>query len=178
MNLSYKELPLIDFSAQKVTSNRERKNTGKTPHDYALDRADAMSVLHCANLPNDQYLENAIQASEKHMIKTQLQQNNTPQNTIPINANNNRPTDRKIPHYTHLIELKGHLIFQAACCLQLKIFAASLDGKSVSGKTLFNSHSDSGGGKLVYEFLGTGKELIVDLKRGESANAQRLIFQI
>lgn len=178
MNLSYKELPLIDFSAQKVTSTRERKNTDKTPHDYALDRVDAMSVLHCANLLNDQYLKNAIQASEKHMIKTQPQHNNIPQNTIPINANNNRPTDRKIPHYTHLIELKGHLIFQAACCLPLKIFAASLDGKTVSGKTLFNSHSDSGGGKLVYEFLGTGKELIVDLKRGESTNAQRLIFQI
>ena len=73
--------------------------------------------------------------------------------------------------------LDNGLIFQAACCLPLKVIAASLDGEAVSGKILFNSHSEEMGGKLVYEFQGKGTELIVDIKRGESTRAQRLIFR-
>ncbi len=60
--------------------------------------------------------------------------------------------------------------------MPLKVIAASLGGNAVSGRVLFNSHSEECGGKLVYEFDGKGTEMIIDLKRGESTRAQRLIF--
>ena len=82
------------------------------------------------------------------------------------------------PHYSHLLVLDDTLIFQGSCCLPLKVIAASLDGNPVSGRVLFASHSEEGGGKLVYEFQDKGTEMIIDLQRGESSRAQRHIFQI
>ncbi|MDR4497054.1 MAG: hypothetical protein MRK02_03880 [Candidatus Scalindua sp.] len=81
------------------------------------------------------------------------------------------------PHYTRLLIFDKRLVIQVACCLPLKVIAASLDGKPVAGRVLFNSHTEKEGGKLVYEFQGKGTEMILDLKRGESARAQRLIFR-
>ncbi|MCF6149251.1 MAG: hypothetical protein E3K37_11415 [Candidatus Kuenenia sp.] len=176
MCFTYEELPLIDFSAPKVINNRKRENKEMAPQDYAQNKADAKSVLSCANLANGQYLENIIEVAEKYMIETQP---HDPQNTKKsIRANLNRSDKVRLPHYTHLMKLNNRLVFQAACCLPLRVLAANLDGKSVYGKTLFKSHSNSGGGKLVYEFLGMGNELIIDLKRGDSSKAQRLTFLI
>jgi len=81
------------------------------------------------------------------------------------------------PHYTFLFASNNRMVFQAACCLPLKVIAASLDGDIVSGKVLYDSHSENEGGKLVYEFQGEGSELIIDVIRGESTKAQRLIFK-
>ncbi|MBM4053938.1 MAG: hypothetical protein FJ264_04525 [Planctomycetes bacterium] len=166
---------MIDFSAPKVINTQKRKSKEKTSQDHAQDKEDAKSVLKCADLTNGQYLENTIEASEKYMIETQPR-SHLDATSIASSSSNNRSADLRMPHYTHLIKLNDRFIFQAACCLPLKVVAASLDGNSVSGKTLFTTHSTSGGGKLVYEFLGTGKELVVDVKRGDSAKAQRLIF--
>ncbi len=79
-----------------------------------------------------------------------------------------------------LLIFQDKLVFQAACCLPLRIFAASLDGNVVSGRVLFNNHSEEDGGKLAYEFIdtSTGTEMIIDLKRGESSKAQRLFFTV
>jgi hypothetical protein len=60
----------------------------------------------------------------------------------------------------------------------LRVIAANLDGDTVSGRVLYSTHSDKEGGKLVYEFQGEGSELIIDVKRGDSTKAQRLIFKI
>ena len=82
------------------------------------------------------------------------------------------------PHYTFLFASDNKMVFQAACCLPLKVIAASLDGDTVSGRVLYNTHSEKEGGKLVYEFQGEGSELIIDVRRGESTKSQRLIFKI
>jgi hypothetical protein len=70
------------------------------------------------------------------------------------------------------------MVFQAACCLPLRVIAANLDGDTVSGRVLYSAHSNEEGGKLVYEFQGEGSELIIDIKRGDSSKAQRLIFNV
>ena len=60
------------------------------------------------------------------------------------------------------------MVFQAACCLPLRVIAASLDCNTVSGRVLYNTHSENEGGKLVYEIQGKGSELIIDVRRGDS----------
>jgi hypothetical protein len=69
-----------------------------------------------------------------------------------------------------------NLIFRAACCLPFKLIAAGINDNIVYGRTLYTIRSDENGGKLVYEFMGKGAEVIIDLKRGESTKLQRLIF--
>ncbi len=81
-------------------------------------------------------------------------------------------------HYTRILVFDNKLVFQSACCLPLKVIAASLGGDIVSGRVLYKSHSEKCGGKLVYEFQGKGKEIIIDLRRGKSTKVQRLIFAI
>ena len=62
--------------------------------------------------------------------------------------------------------------------MPLRVIAANLDGDTISGKVLFSTHSDNEGGKLVYEFKGKGSELTIDVKRGDSTRAQRIIFKV
>jgi len=81
------------------------------------------------------------------------------------------------PHYTRLFASDNKMVFQAACCLPLRVIAASLDGDTVSGRVLYYTYSESEGGKLVYEFQGEGSKLIIDVRRGDSTRAQRLIFK-
>ena len=82
------------------------------------------------------------------------------------------------PHYTRLFVLDDKMVFQAACCLPLRVIAASLDCNTVSGRVLYKTHSENEGGKLVYEIQGKGSELIIDVRRGDSTRAQRLFFRI
>jgi len=88
------------------------------------------------------------------------------------------PGGMRKPHYTRLFALENKMIFQAACCLPLRVVAADLDGDTVSGRVLYSAHSDEEGGKLVYEFRGEGSELIIDVKRGDSTRAQRIFFKM
>ncbi len=82
------------------------------------------------------------------------------------------------PHYTRLFVLSDKMVFQAACCFPLRVIAANLDGNAVSGRALYNTHSENEGGKLVYEIQGNGSELTIDVRRGNSTRAQRLFFRI
>ena len=173
MILSYEKLPLIDLTAPRAISQRNRNDEAASKESIAQDAEDAESVLKLAGL--NKQVKNIIDAREKYMVEIQPLDGGT-----RSSGNKNlgmRQKGVRRPHYTRLLVFDNGLIFQSACCLPLKIIAASLDGNPVSGRMLFNSHSEEGGGKLVYEFLGKGTEMVVDLKRGEGLKAQRLIFK-
>ena len=176
MHPSYETLPLSNPTAPKVLSHRNRSGNPASQENILQDSGDAMTILGLAGLSADLCSENIIAAKEKFMVETQ------PMNTSAgysesLNTGTSTKGARK-PHYTRLLVFHNCLVFQAACCLPLKVIAASLDGMPVSGRIMFNSYSEKEGGKLVYEFKGKGVEMIVDLKRGESTRAQRLIFSL
>ncbi len=175
MNMPYKQLTLTELTASKVLSNSNRTRTHTSNENISQDAKDAETILQSLGLNGNLCSEKTIEAREKYMIETQHVNGatHTPKNTnIAM-----RQKEARRPHYTRLLVLDNSLVFQAACCLPLKIISASLDGNPVSGTVLFDSYSEKGGGKLVYEFLGEGIEMILDLKRGESTRAQRLIFR-
>lgn len=175
LNIPYEKLPLVDLTAPKVMSRRNRAENSATQESISQDAEDAKIILRYAGLEGNLTPKSIIEADEKYMIETQ------PAHTAanpsgPLNTNMQQKGIRK-PHYSRLLVLDNVLIFQAACCLPLKVIAASLDGEAVSGRVLFSSHSEECGGKLVYGFQGKGTEMVVDIKRGESTRAQRLIFR-
>jgi len=171
--MSYEKLPLIDLTAPRAISQRNRNDEVASKESIAQDAEDAESILKLAGL--NKQVKNIIDAREKYMVEIQ-----------PVNKETSSSSNKNVgmrqkgvrrPHYTCLLVFDNGLVFQAACCLPLKIIAASLDGAPVSGRILYAYYSEEGGGKLVYEFLGKGTEMVIDLKRGESAKAQRLIFK-
>lgn len=172
----YERLPLVDFTMPKALNQRTRSGSSVSSESILQDSEDARAILGLAGVMVNFCLENVIEAREKYMIETQ------PVSTVSRSseafAAGMRQKGSRKPHYTKLLAFDKYLIFHAACCLPLKIIAASFDGEPVSGRTLFRNHSEEEGGKLVYEFIGSGKEIIVDLKRGESTRAQRLIFSL
>lgn len=172
MSIVYEILPLPDLTAPRVVSQRTRSINPPSDENKAMDFENARSVLESIGIDGNACLDNTIEVQEKYMVETHL--HSTPPGPSMINPNQKGP--RK-PHYTHLVVYYDNLVFQGACCLPLKIVAASLDGHLVSGRRLFNTYSEDGGGKLVYEFTGNGRELIIDLKRGNSTRVQRLIFK-
>lgn len=171
----YETLPFVDLHAPKACSSRNRTRTVASPDSVMQDLKDARTTLILAGLWVNLSLENIIGACEKYMIEMR------PDNArVPFSQNADTSIRQKgvrKPHYSHLLACDTTLVFQAACCLPLKIIAASLDGNSVSGRVLFASHSEEHGGKLVYQFQGKGTEMILDLQRGESLRAQRYIFR-
>ncbi len=171
----YEKLPLVDLTAPRVPSHRNRTGNSVSDENTLQDSEDAMAILNRAGLGGSPYLENIVEAKEKYMVETQPKD---PAKASPdtLTMGMRRKDGIRRPHYTRLFVFDTSLVFQAACCLPLKIIAASLDGNPVSGRVLFNSHSEKEGGKLVYEFLGKGTEIVIDLKRGGSTRAQRLIF--
>ena len=175
MNITYEKLPMVDLTAPKVPSRRNRAKKSATQENISQDAEDAKIILRYAGLEGNLTPKSIIGADEKYMIETRPANTVTSSPTSP-NIEMRQKGTRK-PHYTRLLVLANGLIFQAACCLPLKVIAASLDGETVSGKILFNSYAEACGGKLVYEFQGSGTEMIVDIKRGESTRAQRLIFR-
>lgn len=175
VNIPYEKLPLVDLTAPKVVSRRNRTENSATQEAISQDAEDAKIILRYAGLEGNLIPKSIIEANEKYLIETQPA-NTATSSSASSNIEMRQKGTRK-PHYTRLLALDNGLIFQAACCLPLKVIAASLDGETVSGKILFNSHSEDSGGKLVYAFQGKGTELIMDIKRGESTRAQRLIFR-
>ncbi len=175
MNILYEKLPLVDLAAPKALSRHSRTMGNTSKEAITQNLEDAKTVLKHAGL-NINLASEIIEAREKYMIETQ------PNNPVTHSSKNTtigmKQRDIRRPHYICLLTYDNELVFQASCCLPLKILAASLGGDIVSGRVLYNSHSEKGGGKLVYEFLGKGTEVIIDLKRGESSRAQRLIFAI
>ena len=175
LNIPYEKLPLVDLTAPKVLSRRNRAENSATQESISQDAEDAKIILRYAGMEGNLTPKSIIEADEKYMIETQPANPATSSSTSS-NIEMRQKGIRK-PHYTRLLVLDNGLVFQAACCLPLKVIAASMDGEAVSGRVLFNSHAEECGGKLVYEFQGSGTELLVDIKRGESTKAQRLVFR-
>jgi hypothetical protein len=172
INTSYEKLPLVNPEAPKVESRRSK--AGKTPSEESIkqDNEDAEKIMSTIEMDGCMTPDIKIEANEKYLIET-----------MPGEAQNQSSKNAGMgglrkPHYTLLFVLDNKMVFQAACCLPLRVIAANLDGNTVSGKVLYSTHSDNEGGKLVYEFQGEGSELIIDVKRGDSTRAQRLIFRI
>ena len=175
MIMPYEKLPLIDLTAPRTISQRSKSDEVTPKESIAQDAEDAEAVLKLTGLYSNQHFKNILDAREKYMIEIQPLDKET-----SSSANKHvgmRQKGVRRPHYTRLLVFDDGLAFQAACCLPLKIIAAGLDGAPVSGRILYDYYSEEDGGKLVYEFLGKGTEMIIDLKRGESAKAQRLIFK-
>ena len=174
-NIPYEKLPMVDLTTPKVMSRRNRAENSATQESILQDAEDAKIILRYAGLEGNLTPKSIIEADEKYMIETHPA---NPSTSLSASSNiEMRQKGIRKPHYTRLLVLDNGLIFQAACCLPLKVIAASLDGEAVSGRVLFNSHSDECGGKLVYGFQGKGTGMVVDIKRGESTRAQRLIFR-
>jgi hypothetical protein len=175
MNKSYEKLPLVDLAALKALSRHSRTMGNTSKEAISQNLEDAETVLKHAGL-NINLASEIIEASEKYMIETQ------PNNPVTHSSKNTtigmKQRDIRRPHYICLLTYDNELVFQAACCLPLRVVAASLDGDTIAGRVLYNTRSKKGGGKLVYEFQGKGKEIIIDLRRGESTRVQRLIFAI
>ncbi|MBC8552219.1 MAG: hypothetical protein H8D23_21525 [Candidatus Brocadiales bacterium] len=170
INTSYEKLPLVNPEAPRVESRRSK--AGKTPSAESVkqDSEDAEKIMNQIDLGVQVKTEDKIDANEKYLIDTMPGKPSKPASMGPGGL-------RK-PHYTRIFALDNRMVFQAACCMPLRVIAANLDGDTVSGKVLYSTHSDNEGGKLVYEFQGEGSELIIDVKRGDSTRAQRLIFTI
>jgi hypothetical protein len=170
INSSYENLPLVNPEAPKVESRRNK--AGKTPSEESIkqDLEDAEKIIKNIALGKSMKTEDKIDAKEKYLIDTMPGKASKP-------ASMGKGGLRK-PHYTRLFSLENKLVFQAACCMPLRVIAANLDGATVSGKVLYSTHSDNEGGKLIYEFQGVGSELIIDVRRGDSTRAQRIIFKI
>ncbi len=170
LNMSYENLPLVNPEAPKVESRRS--NEGKTPSAESIkqDLEDAVEIITNIDLGEPVKQEDRIEADEKYLIDTMPGENSKP-------ASMGKGGSRK-PHYTRLYAFGNNMVFQAACCMPLRVIAANLDGAAVSGKVLYSTHSDEKGGKLIYEFQGKGSELIIDVRRGDSTRAQRIIFKI
>jgi hypothetical protein len=175
MNTSCEKLPLVDLNASKAESHSSRAGKAPTEESVEQDRNDAEGVMSLTGLDKSVSLDNKIEAGEKYMIETRPNESKSHTSKTPGMG---MKVNMRKPHYTFLFTSYDRMVFQAACCLPLKVIAASLDGDIVSGKVLYDSHSENEGGKLVYEFQGEGSELIIDVIRGESTKAQRLIFKI
>ncbi len=168
MNISCEKLPLVNLNAPKVESRRKR--TGKTEESIKQDQEDAIKIMSLAGLDSKVSLDDKIEPEEKYLIETTSEKSSKA-------ASLGQGGLRK-PHYTRLFALDNRMVFQSACCLPLAVISASLDREAVTGKALYRTHSENEGGKLVYEFQGECSELIIDVKRGDSTRAQRLIFKI
>ncbi len=175
MNKSYEKLPLVDLAAPKALSRHSRTMGNTSKEAITQNLEDVETVLKHAGL-NINLASEIIEASEKYMTETQPNNTVTSSSEKMIIGMSQKGNQRS--HYTRILVFDNKLVFQSACCLPLKVIAASLGGDIVSGRVLYKSHSEKCGGKLVYEFQGKGKEIIIDLRRGKSTKVQRLIFAI
>lgn len=175
MDLPYERLPLIDFNAPRALLNSSRMKRNPTDLSILQDVKDAEAVLTDAALNISLTSKNVVQSAEKYMVDTQPDKSNSDA-ASKRDASLRKRGGRK-PHYSRILVFGNKLIFQAACCLPLKIIAATLDGEAVCGRALLDRHTEEAGGKLVYEFQRRGTEMALDLKRGASTRAQRIIFK-
>jgi len=170
MNITYEKLPLVDKDAPKVESRRSSVAKTTTAESIKQDSEDAEKIINNVDLGVPVSPVDKLEADEKYLIDTD------PEGPSKV-ASMGKGGLRK-PHYTRLFVLGNKMVFQAACCFPLKVIAASLDCNMISGRVLYNTHSENEGGKLVYEIQGKGSELIIDVRRGDSTRAQRLFFRI
>ncbi len=172
MNSSYEKLPLVNLKAKRVVSRRS--GVGNTPSEESIkqDNEDAERIMSLVEMDGCLSQDNKIVANEKYLIE------NMPDEPQTQSSKSAGMGGLRKPHYTRLFALDNKMVFQAACCLPLRVIAANLDGDTVSGSVLYCTHSEAEGGKLVYEFQGKGSELIIDVKRGNSSRAQRITFKI
>ncbi len=175
MNTSCEKLPLVDLNASRAESHRSRAGKVPTEESVEQDQKDAEGIMSLTGLDKNVSLDNKIEAREKYMIETRPNESKSHTSKTPGMG---MKVNMRKPHYTFLFASDNKMVFQAACCLPLKVIAASLDREAVTGKVLYSTHTENEGGKLVYEFQGEGSELIIDVRRGESTKAQRLIFKI
>jgi hypothetical protein len=175
INVSYEKVPLVNLAAPKILSQRNRRGNTISTDSIAQDTKDAEMILKFVGLELNPSLKEIINAEEKYMVETQP--DNEAVHSTQTQDLSMRQRGVRRPHYTRLLVFDNAFVFQAACCLPLKIVAASLDGNPVYGRIVYNNYSEEGGGKLVYEFQGSGAEMIIDLMRGESTRAQRHIFR-
>jgi hypothetical protein len=173
MNTSCEKLPLVNFNAPRVESRRKRTGKATSVESIKQDREDAERIMSLVGLDGEVSLDGKIEPEEKYLIETMPDKAKT--DSSKKSGVDTSPGGSRRPHYTRLFASDNRMVFQAACCLPLTVIAASLDREAVTGKVLYNSHSGNEGGKLVYEFQGKGSELIIDVKRGDSTRAQRLI---
>ena len=171
VNLSYEKLPLVNLKAPRVESRRSKSSMTPSEESIKQDNADAERIMSLVEMDECVGLDNKIEANEKYLVEI------TPGETQKQSSKSAGMRGLRKPHYTRLFVLDRKTFFHAACCLPLRVVAANLDGNTVSGKVLYCTHSEKEGGKLVYEFQGEGSELIIDVKRGDSIRAQRLIFK-
>ncbi len=170
MQITYEKLPLVDKNAPKVESRKSRVAKTPTAESIKQDNDDAEKIINYVDLEEPVRLVDKLEADEKYLIDT------NPEG--PSKAASMGKGGLRKPHYTRLFVLDNKMVFQAACCFPLRVIAASLDCKMVSGRVLYNTHSETEGGKLVYEIQGKGAELTIDVRRGDSTRAQRLFFRI
>ncbi len=170
MQKNFEKLPLVDKDAPKVESRRNRATKTPTANSIKQDNDDAEKIINFIGLGETVRPVDKYEADEKYLIDIMPGSSST-------SASMGQGGGRK-PHYTRLFALDGKMVFQAACCLPLRVIAANLDDDAVSGRVLYCTHSDKEGGKLVYEIQGNGLELILDVRRGDSTRAQRLFFRI
>jgi len=170
INTSYESLPLVNPEFPKIESRRNK--AGKTPSEESIkqDQEDAEMMIKNVDLGEPVRSDDRIEADEKYLIDTMPGE-------LSKAASMVKGAPRK-PHYTRLFKFDDKMVFQAACCMSLKVIAANLDGDTVSGKVLYCTHSANEGGKLIYEFRGKGSELILDVRRGDSTRAQRITFKM
>ncbi|MCP5007293.1 MAG: hypothetical protein GY941_25635 [Planctomycetes bacterium] len=173
MNTLYENLPAIDREVVKVEGSKKRVSTGTSEENRVRGREDVEASLRSAGV--NSCSEKVVEPTEKYLVE-KISDSQADASSKRANPGVMQKGVRK-PHYTRMLVFSDKLVLQAACCLPLKIIAASMDGNPVSGRVLLCNHSEESGGKLVYEFQKTGTEVILDLKRGESNRAQRLIFK-
>jgi len=170
MHTTYEKLPLVDMNAPKVESRRSSVAKAPTEESIKQDNDDAEKIINSVDLGGSVKPVDILEADEKYLIDTNPEE--------PSKATSMGKGGLRKPHYTRLFVLGNKMVFQAACCFPLRVIAASLDSKTVSGRVLYKTHSEDGGGKLVYEIEGNGSELTIDVRRGNSTRAQRLHFKI
>jgi hypothetical protein len=173
MNTPYEILPTIDCDVIKVESPKRREMTGTSEENREQDRLDAEAILLSANV--NSCSRKVVEPTEKYLVE-KIKKSTPVGLSKSTNLGMMQKGVRK-PHYTRLLVFDNRLVLQVACCSPLKVVAATTDGNPVIGRTLFSNHSVDGGGKLVFELERKGTEIILDLKRGESVRAQRLVFQ-
>jgi hypothetical protein len=170
MQITYEKLPLVDKNAPKVKSRMGKVAKAPTAEAIKQDNDDAEKIINSVDLGEPVKPVDKLEADEKCLIDTNPEE--------PSKAASMGKGGLRKPHYTRLFVLGNKMVFQAACCFPLRVIAANLDGNTVSGRVLYKTHSEDGGGKLVYEIQGNGSELTIDVRRGDSTRAQRILFRI
>ncbi len=170
MQITYEKLPLVDMNAPKVESRMSKVAKAPTAVSIKQDNDDAEKIMNHVDLGEPVSPVDKREAEEKFLIDTNP--------GGPSKAASKMKGGLRKPHYTRLFVLGNKMVFQAACCFPLRVIAANLDGNTVSGRVLYSTHSENEGGKLVYEIQGNGSALTLDVRRGDSTRAQRILFRI